>query len=199
MDPWYGDADRQYIGTTYRKLADLATRHGYSMAQVHHAIAAADLPCPPYILNDEAWVADDYFSLWESARTQGVPVQQLFQDRYCAARKSLDGEEPDCAELEDAWRDYLGGDYGVCLWEATPENIVRKGHLMTAIRALIQLPRPEDPVWQQRLRQSVAALDRLERPFAAGDRLRFGAVSSRTLYVEAPPVYFPEAFGVGAP
>lgn len=194
MDQWFGDADRQYIRENYRKLSELTLQKSYAMDQVHQAIEVGNLPRPPYILNGEAWVPADYFSLWEDAIAQGVPVHQVFRWRYYRARQMMDAETPENQELDDVWRDYLGGDYGICLWKVTPENIVRKSHLILEIRALLRSPRPGEQKWQERLRQSVENLDRLERPFAEGDRLRFGAVSSRILYVDAPKAYFPEAF-----
>lgn len=71
---------------------------------------------------------------------------------------------------------------------------MRKGHLITIIRALLWSPRSDDSSSQQRRRQTVDDLDQLERPFAAGHPLRFGTVSFRMLYVDAPKAYFPEVF-----
>lgn len=194
MDHWYCPADRQYIHENYQPLGELVEARGFALDQVQQAIASEILPHPPYILDGSAWVPADYLSLWEMAGAEGMSVPQLFRHRYGSARQLFDGETPNPAELNDAWSDYLSGDYAVCLWEVTPENIVRKGHLIAAIRALLRSPKPDDCPWQQRLRHTVSDLDRLERPFAAGDQLRFGAVSSRMLYVDAPKVYFPEVF-----
>ena len=194
MDEWYSPADRQYIRENYQPLGELVVARGFALNQVQQAIAGEVLPRPPYILDGSAWVPVDYLSLWEMASAQGISVQQLFRDRYGRARQMLDGETPDPMELDETWSDYLGGDYAVCLWAVTPENIACKGHLITVIRALLRSPKRDDRSWQQRLRHAVSALDRLERPFAAGDQLRFGAVSSRMLYVDAPKAYFPEAF-----
>lgn len=194
MDRWYGKADREYIGNNYRKLSEMVSQLGYGFNHVHQTINTGELPKPPYILDGDEWVPGDYFSLWTTSQAQGIPVQQLFLDRYREARQRLDSETPDFRELDATWQDYLGGDYAICLREVTPENIARKGHLITTIRALLRSPRPDDSSWQQRLRQSVDDLDQLERPFAVGDQLRFGAVSSRMLYVDGPKAYFPEVF-----
>lgn len=196
MEQWYGAADRQYIRTHYLPLGHLVAARGFALGQVQEAIAAQVLPRPPYILDGTAWVPADYLSLWEMAGAQGLSIAHLFFHRYGRARHEIDGETPDPAELDAALTDYLSGDYAVCLWEASPENIVRKGHLMTVIRMSLRSPQPDHRLWQQQLRDAVLELDRLERPFAAGDQLRFGAVSSRMLYVDAPKVYFPEVFPV---
>ncbi len=194
MEQWYGAVDRRYIRTNYQPLGQLVAERGFALEQVQEAIAAEILPRPPYVLDGIAWVPVDYLSLWEMAGAQGTSIPQLFRHHYGQARQMFDGETPDPAELNDAWNDYLSGDYAVCLQEVTPENIVRKGHLITVIRTLLRSPKPDDRPWQQRLRDAVLELDRLERPFAVGDQLRFGVVSSRMLYIDAPKVYFPEVF-----
>lgn len=194
MEQWYGATDRQYIRTNYQSLAHLVAARGFALREVQEAIAAEILPRPPYILDGTAWVPSDYLSLWEMAGAHGPSMRHLFRQRYCLARQEIDGETPDPAELNAAWTDYLNGEYAVRLWAVTPENIVRKGHLMTVIRTLVRSPKPHDRPWRHQLRDAVLALDRLERPFAAGDQLRFSAVSSRMLYIDAPKVYFPEVF-----
>ena len=197
LDAWYSEADRQYIRQNYILLTELADRSGYSGEDIKKEIADGNLPQAPYSINGEPWVAADYVTLREEAQEQNVAVQQVFGTRYLRARKAWDGKTPDAKEIEDEWQGYLGGDYGICLRKVTPENIVAKGHFIAVIHELIRNPRLNDSVWQEELRQSVAKLDALERPFAVGDYLRFDALSSRALYIEAPKALFPEVFIVG--
>jgi Family of unknown function (DUF6058) len=90
--------------------------------------------------------------------------------------------------------DDLSGDYGVCLKEQTPENIVRKEHLVTLIDRLLAEPRSNDPGWRTRLRASVDELDALERPFAPeSDRARWGP-SSRDRCITGARERFPDVF-----
>ncbi len=119
MDEWYGSTDRQYIRENYQPLGELVLERGFALEQVQEAIAAGILPLPPYVLDGIAWVPVDYLSLWEMASAQGISVEPLFRDRYGRARQMFDGETPAPMELDDAWNDYLGGDYAVCLQEVT--------------------------------------------------------------------------------
>jgi hypothetical protein len=82
----------------------------------------------------------------------------------------------------------LSGEFGACLRDPSPETIVAKAGLMTAIAALLARPAPDDAA----LRGAVDALDALERPFAAHDRERFGGPVSRDRLITAPRARFPQ-------
>ena len=74
---------------------------------------------------------------------------------------------------EKEWQSYLAGLYGVCLRDATPENVVRKEELLNRIDALLA-----------ELRACVDSLDELERDFAPDyDRVRFGRPTTRDTYI----------------
>jgi hypothetical protein len=90
---------------------------------------------------------------------------------------------PDASEDYDAW---LTGVYGVCLLEATPENIALKGRLVARIMDALAAPAVSDPVWRDELRADIDALDAIERPFAPLDALRLGAPPSRQRLIEWP-------------
>lgn len=90
----------------------------------------------------------------------------------------------DYAWIEQAWGDYRHGLFGMCLRQATPENIVRKEWLIERIAALIEVP-SDNPAWRLSLRIAVDELDALLRPFSEFDRAYFGGSVSRDRYVDA--------------
>jgi hypothetical protein len=90
---------------------------------------------------------------------------------------------PDAAEEYETW---LTGIYGVCLIEATPENIALKDELMTRIEAALAAPLVDDPEWRAALRIDIESLDAIERPFAPLDALRLGTPPSRQRLIEWP-------------
>jgi len=142
------------------------------------------LPAPSYYdQNGTAYVPPDY-EAQESDR-------ERFRGR---ARTEINtvGLAYDDAWIEDALIGYLDGVYGICLKHATPENIVRKNALIDRIAQLIEDPRRADAAWLSELRESVDALDGLERQFCAFDRTFFGRPVSRDTYVTAVRDRFPE-------
>ena len=98
------------------------------------------------------------------------------------------------SEAEEEWQAYLSGEYGVCLKHVTPENIVRKGALVARIEQLLAGPDPDGAEWPRNLREAVDELDALERQFAAFDRIRFGAPSSRERLITATRQAYPALF-----
>lgn len=148
------------------------------------------LPAATYRTPDgRAWFARD---VWRLAEDAGDPaaVRELFARRYRTACEALHVE----GDLENAWTSYLGGYYGACLRDVTPETIAAKERLVTRLTAALATPRPDDPAWCARLRSEVEALDGLEKPFAACDRARFGATTRDRLITAARAAY-PHAFG----
>jgi uncharacterized protein DUF6058/nucleotidyltransferase-like protein len=87
---------------------------------------------------------------------------------------------------------HLHGLDPACLRSTTPEAIVAKGSLMTAISALLARPQPATESWRVALRGAVDALDALERPFARYDRGRFGGPTSRDRLITTTRTRFPD-------
>jgi hypothetical protein len=143
------------------------------------------LPQATYVLPDGTPMVPET----HAALLQDDPggVAGRFRERFLAA-----GGAP--ADAEDELREWLGGGYGVCLRDPSPEAIVAKGALMTAIGALLAAPAPQDDSWRGALRGAVDALDALERPFAAHDRERFGGPVSRDRLITGPRERFPEVW-----
>jgi hypothetical protein len=146
------------------------------------------LPQATYVLPDGTpMVPETHAALLRDAGGDPHRIADRFRERYVAAG----GRPGDAAgELEE----WLGGGYGVCLRDPSPEAIVAKGALMTAIGALLAAPTPTDDTWRAALRGAVDALDAIERPFAAHDRERFGGPVSRDRLITGPRARFPEVW-----
>jgi hypothetical protein len=144
------------------------------------------LPEATYFLPDGTpMVPADHAVLLDDAGGDPDAIAGLFRDRYLAA-----GGNP--AEVDAEHSAWLSGGYGACLRSTTPEAIVAKGGLMSAITALLASPTPEEQSWRMALRGAVDSLDALERPFAAYDRERFGGPTSRDRLITATRMRFPE-------
>jgi Family of unknown function (DUF6058) len=144
------------------------------------------LPRATYVLPDGTpMVPADHAALLDDAGGEPQKVAERFRERYVAAG----GDPAEAGEEHEAW---LSGEYGACLHRTTPEAIVAKGALMTAIGALTAAPAPDDAGWRAALRAAVDALDALERPFAAWDRERFGGPSSRDRLITGTRRRFPD-------
>lgn len=182
-------ADLRYIRASFTRLDDL------SAAPAHLAalITEGRLPRPAYVLADgTAMVGHDYLALLDAAGTiDALPA--TFASRYRAAA----GTVADVA-VDDAWEGYLTGEYGVCLREVTPETIFRKDQLVATLTAQLASPAPEDPSWRRALLERVIALDRLTRPFAPCDRIRFGGPVSRDRLIDEPRRSYPRVFAEAA-
>jgi hypothetical protein len=153
---------------------------------VRELVEQGILPRATYVLPDGTpMVPGDHAALLEDAGGDPQAVARRFRERYVAA-----GGDPDDADEEHkAW---LSGEYGACLRSTSPEAIVAKSGLMTAIGALLAAPAPAKSSWRSALRSAVDALDALERPFAAWDRERFGTPSSRDRLITATRERFPD-------
>lgn len=124
------------------------------------------LPRATYMLPDGTpMVPADHSALLDDAGGDPGAVAARFRERFVAAG----GDPADAEEEHEAW---LSGEYGACLHSTSPEAIVAKGTLMTAIGALLSAPAPADARWRAAVRGAVDSLDALERPFAAWDRER---------------------------
>jgi Family of unknown function (DUF6058) len=144
------------------------------------------LPRATYVLPDGTpMVPPDHEALLEEAGGDPDAVAARFRDRFIAA-----GGDP--TQVEEEHAAWLSGEYGACLCATSPEAIVAKGALITAITALLARPAPADSGWRTALRAAVDALDSLERPFARCDRERFGGPVSRDRFITATRERFPD-------
>ena len=184
-------ADVEYIRAGFVELDELCSRHARDPATVRADIDAGRLPRPSDVLDDGVeMVPRDYFELADEAGSV-ERLREAFLRRYQLAA----AVEPEpLAEPEEEWQAYLSGEYGVCLRQVTPENIVRKSALVARIEAMLAHPDPEHPDWAERLRAAVEELDALEREFAAFDRVRFGGPSSRDRLITGARDLYPAIF-----
>ncbi len=175
------EADVAYVRANYLSLEEACAAREESADDVRRLIAENKLPQPSYVLPDGTeMVPADYFAIADAGRED-------FARRFVAA-----GGDP--GVVEEEWRYWLSGDYGVCLKEQTPENIARKEQLVNQVVALLESPNPGDADWRQQLRTAVDELDGLERPFAPEyDRARWGP-SSRDRCITGARERFPEVF-----
>jgi len=185
------ERDRQYITTHYRRLEELCVARGVDLARVKTAIAQGALPRPAYRIDGADWVPEDFLDRGLVDTFDPDRVRDRFLADYQRAYQSRYGRCAAAAEAVQAWSDYLSGAYGVCLRHVTPEAIVAKGYLIETIQGLVATPQPDQDEWRAALTEAVDALDALERPFATGDRERFGGLVSRDLYVTAVRTLFP--------
>jgi hypothetical protein len=187
-------ADVVYVRANFSTLAELCAGRAERPEQVEELIGQSLLPAPSYVLDDRTGMfPPDYFRLVDDA---GGPLllQEHFARRHRAA-SNAEGANP--AVFDADWKAYLNGIYGVCLCEVTPENIVRKGVLVSSLCELLVLARPLSREWRETLRAQVDELDALEREFAPHydrDSARFGRPPTRDLLITAARERFPDVF-----
>ncbi|HET7370580.1 MAG TPA: DUF6058 family natural product biosynthesis protein [Gammaproteobacteria bacterium] len=188
------EADIAYVRRQFHRLDTLAAAHGYGMELVRGWIERGSLPRPTYILPDDSeWVPENYFTLFECADNEPAALRERFIGRWLTEMTRL-GEDADADIAAREWESYLSGVYGLCLKEVSPENIARKERLVGRLTAALAAPRPADPAWRRQLRDEVAALDALERPFTDCDRVRLGGPVSRDRLIDAPRQDYPDLF-----
>jgi Family of unknown function (DUF6058) len=204
--------DDRYIRAHFVNIEWLAAKTKMSLATFHQWQWQNLFPQPTYVTEDgEQWYPRSYAGPIQRAKSLKTDLRTLFQEDYKRALEQLRYVSPvdyyaelaksavtparpeDVIELE--WQAFLSGQYGVCLRIAWVPCILRKGKLVRTIDELAARPRPDEPVWKHRLRRNVEALDRLEMPFAAWDRLRFGQLTSRDTHITAIRRRFPQVFG----
>jgi hypothetical protein len=171
--------DDRYVNEWYVPLETLAQRDGMQASELRRMILANRLPLPSYIRSDGTqMVARDLLELPRRAGSyQRLPewFGQQFKSGGDAVRE---------------WDGYLRGHY-VCLRDVLPETIQRKDELVKAITAALAKPEPQKDDWLESLHRLVDELDRLEPPFTAYDRLRFGGPISRDTCIDAVRARFP--------
>jgi hypothetical protein len=157
--------DIAYVRSTFVTLEELARGRPEGAERIR-AWAGSRMPRATYALaGGELRYAADWWRLLDDAGSIDG-VQPLFERRLRAAGGPA-----------DAWDAYVGGIYGACLRDVTPENMAVKAQLVATLEAALAEPRPGDPAWCAALRAGVEALDGLNKPFAACDRVRFGPTS----------------------
>jgi hypothetical protein len=168
--------DIAYVQAAFRPMDD----------SVRDLVERGILPRATYVLPDGTpMVPADHTALLADVGGDPEAVAARFKERFRAA-----GGDP--AEVEDEHAAWLSGEYGACLRTTSPEAIVAKTGLMTAISSLLAVPAPTEGSWCRALRAAVDALDALERPFAAWDRERFGSPTSRDRLITATRQRFPD-------
>lgn len=168
--------DLDYVRRAFRPMDDA----------VRSLVERGVLPQATYVLPDGTpMVPADHTALLDDAKGDPNAIAERFRERFIAA-----GGNPAQADEEHAA--WLSGEYGACLHKTTPEAIVAKGALMTAITALLATPALTEDGWRVALRGAVDALDAIERPFARYDRDRFGGPSSRDRLITATRERFPD-------
>jgi len=190
--PSLSSEDVEYVRANFCTLDELCADTGYSPSEIREAIARELLPRASYALPDGTEMyPPDYLVFVDEA---GGPeqVHDYFAERYRAAREFQSGQTD---ALDEVWRGYLDGAYGVCLRSVTPEAIVREDTLVSRICELLILARPGDADWRASLRTAVEELDALERELSPlDDRVGFGQLTTRDLVVYAAIERFPEVF-----
>jgi hypothetical protein len=193
----FTDADIAYIRANYLTLAELCADRTETLEQVQVLIEQGLLPRPSYVLDDGTGMFPaDYFRLVDEAGG-GEGLGAHFASRHLTASQAQ-GADPD--ELEQDWDAYLGGAYGACLHEVTPENIVRKNALVASLCQLLVLARPRSLEWREALRTQVEELDALEREFAPDyDRSdEQERPPTRDLLIKAARERYPDVFADAA-
>ena len=186
--PDYTTSDLAYLFRNFRTLDEICAGRNEA-PRVSALIEEGRLPWPSYPLEGyDGFFPVDYFDLVDEAGGT-----DRLRDHFAARYRLAEGPED---ELEQDWRDYLAGLWGVCLRRVTPEGIVRKGQLVEAIEQLLEEPQPHEGNWCEALRIKVDALDRLERPFAPDfDRDgRFPRPPSRDRLIAFARLTYPDAF-----
>jgi hypothetical protein len=186
-------ADVAYLTANYVTLEELCAERTETPEEVEALIRARRLPQPSYVLGDGTGMFPaDYFRLVDEAG--GVEaLEGHFAARH---REATFARDAAAKELERDWQWYLDGIWGICLYDVTPETIVRKNTLVWSLCELLLLPRPGSAEWRESLRKQVEELDELEREFAP-DWDRGPAEErppTRDLLIRAARERYPELF-----
>jgi Family of unknown function (DUF6058) len=194
-EPHFTEADRAYLRANYVTLEQLCADRPEEPAEIRRLIDRGLMPQPSYTVDGVGLFPADYFQLYDEAGgSDGLRLR--FESRYRrAATAHPELATPGAVDL--AWRAYLGGVWGQCLRQMTPETVVRKRALVGSLCELITLPRRHQPEWQNKLRAEIHELDLLEREFAPDyDRAEEWneRPPTRDLLIDVARRHFPEVF-----
>lgn len=182
--------DERYVRDWFIPLDVLAPQHGWDAEALRHAIAERRVPRPTYVLGDgTAMLPADYFA-FVGDTAASASLHERFVVRYFAACARL-GRATTDEDCDAEWNGYLGGGYGACLKEISPEAIVFKLTLVERIEGLLAQPAPLDRTWIEGLRTAVDTLDAIEKPFARFDRMRYGGSVTRDRLIDDVRARFP--------
>jgi len=208
IGPEISPEDDHYIRSHFVTLSEIARLCRLSEAELKARQSSGSFPRPTYTTADGSeWYPRGYAVPVRRADRAGISLRELFfNDFYRLSGRSgqrapgSEGDRTAAASTLDRqilaeWEGYLTGEYGACLKVPWVPCILQKGGLMARIDALLLQPKPEDWAWTNELRQAVDALDHLEQPFAALDRIRFGGPVSRDRYILATRGRYPLVFG----
>ncbi len=177
----FSDRDLDYVRKEYVVLDRLCADRAETPEQVRELIDQRRLPRATYVLPDGTEMfPPDYFALLDEAGSLDA-MRETFDQRYLIATSALGLL---AVEPEEDWHGYLSGEFGVCLWEVSPETMVEKSALIAEIDGLTGSAAPADEDWRSRLTDAVDRLDEIERPFTDYDRQRWGT-TSRDRYIAA--------------
>lgn len=185
--------DLRLIERDFRTLEQLCSGRDLAPAQVETMIDSGDLPQPAYVLPDgRRMFPQDYFQLYDE--TAGADsLEESFRRRFCEAAERAGLDFTKAWNPDTEWTDYIDGTYWICLYNATPENIIEKERRIRTIVQAMDQPDADSERWRQRLRSAVRSLDSIERPFTDFDRARWD-YTSRERYISAPMTRYPAVF-----
>lgn len=165
------DEDDAYVRTNFVEIPDA---EDYPREVVLELIANGKLPLPAYLLADGTpMVHPDYLEPLRSARSV-ESLKSWFTGHW---------SQQELATADEEWSEgYLSGQY-VCLWSVTPATIQAKTAAIETIKVEVAAIQ-QGGGSRTRLRSAVADLDALEPPFTTYDRLRFGARTSREVWID---------------
>jgi uncharacterized protein DUF6058 len=186
----FTESDIRYVLAEYRTLDELCDGRAETAARIRGLIANGRLPRATYVLpSGEERFPPDYFALLDDAGgVDALPA--WFRAHYLAAAAPCPTA---AADADEDWSGYLSGQFGVCLRSVTPEAMAAKNRLIRRIEELVAEPAEADPAWRFELRDTVHALDELERPFTDFDRRRWGD-TSRDRHIDRVRERFPAVF-----
>jgi hypothetical protein len=115
---------------------------------------------PPPLAGD--LVPRDYLALVDDAG--GIDQLRAHVEARYVITADMFGVLAGPDELDDAWADFLRGDWLRDLVTATPEEVVRVARLVAAVESLLERPEPAEWRWRNRVRARADHLAALTRP-----------------------------------
>jgi hypothetical protein len=146
-------------------LQPIADVCGVRLAEVRRWIDEGRYPPP--LAGD--LVPESYLDLVDEAG--GIDaLREHVEGRYAIAADTF-GAVAGPDEMDEAWEDFLAGEWMRRLLEPTPENVIREARLIDAVEHLLAAPQPDDWRWANRLEARADHLRALTRPGSSGHDL----------------------------